>query len=129
MKTPQKLYSILLVDDAEIVSQRIASLIKEHCDNYSISVAKGYDEAYHHLNNNEFDYVISEIHLEGKKRFDLIKFIKKRPKAPRLIVLSNQVSEQYKKNCLALGADFFVDKSIDFEKIPFLLANDDVGVY
>lgn len=125
MKVTPKTYSLLLVDDSEIVSRRVASLISDHCAGYDIKFAKSSQEAYENLNDYQFDFIIADIQLEGKKRFDMIKFIKKIEKAPKLIVLTNQVSQQHKNICLGLGADFFVDKSVDFEKLPFMLTCDE----
>lgn len=124
-----KLFSLLLVDDSEIVSRRVASLILDQANCYKIFFAKSSAEAYQNLNDHYFDFIIADIQLEGKKRFDLIKFIKKLEKVPKLIVLTNQVSQQHKNICLALGADFFLDKSAEFEKLPELLNYENVEVY
>ncbi len=128
MKAAPQNYSLLLVDDSEIVSRRVAALISDYCDCCDIYFAKSSREAYQNLNDREFDFVIADIQLEGKKRFDMIKFIKKLKKTPKLVVLTNQVSEQHKNICLALGADFFVDKSVDFEQLPLILSGEKVIV-
>ena len=129
MKVVSKTHSLLLVDDSEIVSERVASMISDYCSGYHIFFAKSSMEAYQQLKDNNFDFIIADIQLEGKKRFDMIRFIKRMDKAPKLIVLTNQVSQQHKNICLGLGADFFVDKSVDFEKIPEMLTCEDVEVY
>ena len=129
MKGVSKTYSLLLVDDSEIVSERVASMISDYCSGYHIFFAKTSTEAYQQLKNNNFDFIIADIQLEGKKRFDMIRFIKRMENAPKIIVLTNQVSQQHKNICLGLGADFFVDKSVDFEKIPEMLTCEDVEFY
>ena len=126
MKTAQQTYNLLLIDDSEIVSRRVASLISDYCEHCKIYFAKSSNEAYENLHDRDFDFIIADIQLEGKKRFDMIKFIKKLKKVPKLIVLTNQVSEQHKNICLALGADFFVDKSVDFEQLPLILSGEKV---
>ena len=128
METTQQTCSLLLVDDSEIVSRRVASLISDYCEHCEIYFAKSSQEAYQNLNDRNFDFVIADIQLEGKKRFDMIKFIKRLNKVPKLIVLTNQVSEQHKNICLGLGADFFVDKSVDFEQLPMILSGENVIV-
>ena len=129
MKAGQQTYSLLLVDDSEIVSRRLASLISDYCEGCKIYFAKSLLEAYQNLNERDFDFVIADIQLEGKKRFDLIKFIKKSINAPKLAILTNQVSEQHKNICLSLGADYFVDKSVDFDQLPLILKGENVIVY
>ncbi len=124
-----KSYSLLLIDDSDIVSRRVASLIRDHADCYEIFFANNAFEAYQKLNNQNFNFVIADIHLEDPKRFDLIKYIKNLEKVPKLIVLTNQVSQQHKDSCLALGADFFIDKSVEFEKLPEILNCEIAGIY
>ncbi len=129
MAKADKPYSLLIIDDSEIVSQRVASLIRDHADCYEILFANNPLEAYQKLNNQNFHFVIADIHLEDQKRFDLIKYIKNLEKAPKLIVLTNQVSQQHKVSYLALGADFFIDKSVEFEKLPDILNCEIAGIY
>jgi DNA-binding NarL/FixJ family response regulator len=38
-----------------------------------------------------------------------------------VVVLTHHASEPYRKRCLAAGADVFLDKGTDFEKIPEIL--------
>jgi DNA-binding NarL/FixJ family response regulator len=47
----------------------------------------------------------------------VLKKIEKRKGAPIVIILTNYPHSQYRKKCMDAGADFFFDKSGEFEKI------------
>ncbi len=46
-----------------------------------------------------------------------MKNIRSRNIPSKVIVLTNYAQEQYRKKCFEEGADFFFDKSIEFDKI------------
>jgi DNA-binding NarL/FixJ family response regulator len=48
----------------------------------------------------------------------VLQALKKMNPAPRVIMLTNYSSDLYRKKCTALGADFFLDKTTEFDKIP-----------
>lgn len=52
--------------------------------------------------------------------FDALKHIKQNSDAPIVIVLTNH--PEFRQSCLDAGADYFLDKSIEFEQIPDILA-------
>jgi DNA-binding NarL/FixJ family response regulator len=67
------------------------------------------------------DVVILDIRMPDGNGIDIIEFIKKKNLFTIVIVFTNYPYRQYREKCMELGADFFFDKSNDFEKIPELL--------
>ena len=55
--------------------------------------------------------------------FNLIRIIRKKYPKIKIIILTNYIELQYRINSIASGANYFFDKSRDFEKIPELLKN------
>jgi DNA-binding NarL/FixJ family response regulator len=63
------------------------------------------------------DVVILDIRMPGGSGVDVLQDIKQEEKTPMVIVLTNYPYPQYRKKCMELGADFFFDKSAEFEKV------------
>jgi len=66
------------------------------------------------------DVVILDIRIPGGSGIDVLQDIKKEKEAPMVIILTNYPYPQYRKKCLGLGADYFFDKSTEFEKVTEL---------
>ncbi len=68
------------------------------------------------------DVILLDINLPGKSGLSILKEIKTQSQA-KVIMLTNYSDEYYRSLCSRLGADHFLDKSTEFEKIPSLLTN------
>ena len=64
------------------------------------------------------DVVILDLEMRGGSGIDVLKFTKQKYPSMFFIILTNASSEQYRKHCVELGADFFFDKSTEFSQIP-----------
>lgn len=67
------------------------------------------------------DVVVLDISLRGGSGLDVLHEIKKAGRAPVVIVLSNLSYEQYRRRCHEAGADYFFDKSTEFERVAEVL--------
>jgi DNA-binding NarL/FixJ family response regulator len=72
--------------------------------------------------SEEINKIIFDIHLEkdspGANGISLLNTIRKKHPHVKIVILTNLIDLQYRLNCIAYGADYFLDKSRDFEKIP-----------
>jgi DNA-binding NarL/FixJ family response regulator len=55
--------------------------------------------------------------MNGGRGIEVLKYIKKIEPVTLVIILTNYPYPQYLKKCMDLGADFFFDKSTEFEKV------------
>ena len=60
--------------------------------------------------------------MPGGLGIDVLENIKQNDSALMVIVLTNYPYPGYRQKCLQAGADFFLDKSTEFDQIPELLA-------
>ncbi len=67
------------------------------------------------------DVVILDIRMPGGSGIDVLRKLKKDRPALTVIMLTKYAYPQYRERCLALGADFFLDKATDFDRIPEIL--------
>jgi DNA-binding NarL/FixJ family response regulator len=63
------------------------------------------------------DFVVLDIWMPGGSGIDALKFIKRSLTVPVVIILTNYPSPEYRQACLQEGADYFFDKSHEFEKV------------
>ncbi len=112
---------VLIVDDSELVRERLKDMISETTEVESVSQAKDLLEAitsFHKLNP---EVVILDIRMPGGSGIDMLQKLKKSKQAPVVIILTSYPYPQYRRRCIETGADFFFDKSTEFDKVPEVL--------
>lgn len=89
-----------------------------------IFTARGFEEAQAVMTTHQPEIVLLEIALPGKSGFDLLAFIKAHHPDTRTMILTNLSGEVYRQKSYELGADYFIDKSGEFELINRIIGND-----
>ncbi len=112
---------ILLVDDSAIVRERLKAMLSEVPKVETISQAKDLMQATELLKKLNPEVVVIDIQMPGGSGIDLLHQIKKEQRPPLVIVLTNQSYPQYRKKCIDAGADFFLDKSTEFDRVAEVL--------
>jgi DNA-binding NarL/FixJ family response regulator len=112
---------ILVVDDTDLVVQRLLEILKELECVESLFKAYSYDEAVEQIEKELPAIVLLDIQMPGKNGIELLGYIKKNFPEIIVIMLTNKVSYYYKELCESMGANHFVDKSREFEKIPRII--------
>ncbi len=84
--------------------------------------AKDGQEAIRLIEEIKPDAVVLDIRMPKGSGINVLGYIRKgvQPK-PLVIVLTNYPYPHYRNKCLAMGADYFIDKSVDFEKVVDVL--------
>ena len=116
---------IITVEDSPIVIDRVQSLLNEISSAEFKGNATNISSALNLIKVEQPDVVILDISLEeDKPRASGINLlIDIRKKYPDLIIImfTNLSEPQYRNSCMALGANYFFDKSNEFEKITEVL--------
>ena len=112
---------VLLVDDSSIVRERLKAMLSEVPKVETVSQAKDQVEAMELLNKLNPEVVILDIEMPGGSGIELLSKLKRRKQPPLAIVLTNFSGSQYRKKCMDAGADFFFDKSFEFDKVTEVL--------
>lgn len=107
---------VLLVDNSSIVRERLKAMLSEVPRVETVSQAKDQLEALGLLKKLNHEVVILDIEMPGGSGIDLLRKLKERQQPPLAIVLTNLSDSQYRKKCMDAGADFFFDKSSEFDK-------------
>jgi DNA-binding NarL/FixJ family response regulator len=114
-------YKILIVDDSALVVDRLFENLHEMKCVDKLFSAHSYLEAINQIKQQLPHFVLLDIQLPGKNGIELLSFIKQNYPNIVTIMLTNMVSDYYKDLCNNIGADYFIDKSSEFEKIPGII--------
>ena len=116
MKRPAR-KRVLLVDDSRIVRDRLLELISELPDVEVIGEAAGAAEAIRKIRQLRPDIVVLDISMRDGNGIQVLEAIKgPRRSRSRIIMLTNFAHEPYRERCMELGAEYFFDKSAQFEE-------------
>ena len=104
---------VLVVEDSAVVRARLTAMIgeaagarvREACDGAAALAA---------LEEEAVDAVVLDLHLPDGSGFHVLEYVKRKDPAIAVVVLTNNASEQHRRECLARGADHFFDKSRHF---------------
>ncbi len=116
--TPKK---ILLVDDSPLILERLMSMLEE-LEIHSLFCCGTAHEAKQFLTHMSPDIVVLDINLPDGSGIDLLEMAKSSHPNTTVVMLTNQSGSYYRKLCRTLGADYFLDKSTDFEMIPDVIS-------
>jgi len=108
---------VLVVEDSLLIIERILSLLNESRNIKMIIHAVNYKESVKMINEINADIVLLDLNLPDKSGIELLKEIKHNHPQIKVIVLTNHASDNYREICTYMGADYFFDKSSDFDKI------------
>ena len=109
---------VFIADDSSEIRKRIIAMLSDLAERIEmIGEAENVQDAINSIHEFDPDVVILDIRMPGGSGIDVLKKIKKINEVPVIIILTNYPHSQYRKKCMEAGADFFFDKSRDFEEI------------
>jgi len=112
---------VLIADDSTIMRERLKAMISEITELKNISQAEDVLGAINSFQKLNHDAVILDIRMPGGSGIDVLREIKKGAQPPLVIVLTNYPYPQYRRKCMDAGADFFFDKSTEFNRVAEVL--------
>jgi DNA-binding NarL/FixJ family response regulator len=113
--------NVIIVDDSELVCSGLESMLSEIEGVHIVGKAQDVRGAVESIQRLQPDFVILDIRLVDGSGIDVLKEIKKLSPSPTVLVLTNYPYPQYRKKCLDLGAEYFLDKVTEIDKIPGII--------
>jgi DNA-binding NarL/FixJ family response regulator len=114
---------VFVVEDSAAVRERLVEMIREVEDVEVVGEAWSYEEAVAGIRDVLPDVAILDIKLadDTGSGIDVLAEVRKTMPSIRAIVMSNYATPQHVKASADAGAEYFLDKSEDFERIPEIL--------
>lgn len=109
--------NVVVVDDSEVIRDRITVLLSEIPTVNIVGYADNPLSATELIVKNNPDVIILDIFLAGGSGIHVLKNIRSKKISSKVIMLTNYAQEEYRKKCFEEGADFFFDKSSEFDRV------------
>jgi len=104
-----------------VVRDRLLAMISELPNVEVVGQADVAFEAIHSIRRLRPAVVVLDISMPGGSGMYVLETVKKDRPGPMVIMLTNFAHEPYRQKCLQLGADYFFDKSTEFERVTQVL--------
>ena len=111
---------VFIADDSLIVREHLVTMLEELAGIEIVGQAENVAEAISGIRILQPDVVILDIRMPDGNGIDVLRHVKQDKVGPMVIILTNYPYPAYRQKCLQAGADFFLDKSTEFDKIPEL---------
>ncbi len=112
---------VLIVDNDEQYVERLIDMLEDAVLDCHYNIAGGFFEALD-IVHREFPVImILALQLPGRGGIEVLKELKSLGSTCRVVVISNDMENNYKAECMELGAVYFLDKTLEFEKLPHVL--------
>jgi two-component system response regulator YesN len=109
--------TILISDDSTILTGRLLQLIEEIPNLDVVGTATNTQEARNKVDKLQPEFVITDIKMPGGGGLELLEYIK--TNYPKIVVCiyTNYPYVQYEKKAKELGAEYFIHKTTDSDKL------------
>jgi two-component system, OmpR family, response regulator len=112
---------VLLVEDSKVLTERLTEVIDQIADVQLIGTADSEAAAVALATRESVDVIILDLHLRQGTGFGVMRALATTQLKPQIIVLTNYHLPEYKNAAFALGATHFLDKALDYGRLPGVL--------
>lgn len=114
---------ILVADDSDMLRERIVGLLSGLDGIEVVGHAQAELEALQAISSYKPDALILDIQMILGRGIAVLTKIKQECPGMVVIILTNFTAFPYRKRCLEVGADFFLDKSTEIGKLREIIQN------
>ncbi len=118
---PERMLRVLFIEDSPIVRERLIALIAQLHLPIRVAAADG-QQAVPRFEKLGPDAVVLDVELPGLNGFDLLAQFKLQRPGCVVIMLTTYAYPEFRENAMRLGADYFFDKAMEFERVTEVLS-------
>lgn len=108
---------LLIVDDSELIRSRLVGCFQGICGLAVIDTAETLEQALYCVNHSLPTLAILDFHLPDGLATQILPALKQLAPEMQIALLTNDANDFIRKKCLQAGADWFFDKSTEFEQV------------
>jgi CheY-like chemotaxis protein len=112
---------VLLVEDSPRIAAMLRDMLESDGEVRVVEVVSDEQSAIRQARKEEIDVMILDLQLAKGTGFGVLSQL--RDKRPVTVVLTNYALPEYRRRALALGAEYFLDKSKDLEKLQSIMTD------
>ena len=115
---PRRPLKVFLVEDSQFIRERLIEEISSTRETEFVGCAESESEAVEQLNKLDCDAVVLDINLARGSGFRVLKAVRaNHAHRPQVIVFTNYAYPYYRQVTMEMGADYFLDKATDFNRL------------
>jgi DNA-binding NarL/FixJ family response regulator len=114
---------VMIVDDSTVINQGLYKLLSDIEGLEIVSVVEDGLEAMSDFKNKNPDIVVLDLMIPKMSGLDVLRSIRQKNDKTIIIVLTNYNQSYFRDLTSSLGADYFLDKSAEFEKVYAICSN------
>jgi DNA-binding NarL/FixJ family response regulator len=107
---------ILLVEDSELLAERLREVLGQICGVEVVGTVVDERAAVDMARERAIDVLILDLQLKQGTGFGVVRSLG--PNRPAIIVFTNYALPEYRRRAEQLGVEYFLNKSLDFERLP-----------
>jgi PAS domain S-box-containing protein len=107
---------VLIADDSQPIRERLIERLSR-LSGITVAVAVDTPDALRQMTIFDPDLAVLDVRMPGGGGIKVLGQIKKKKPETTVIMITNYPYAQYRRKCLEEGADFFFDKSTEFEQV------------
>ncbi|HQO01067.1 MAG TPA: response regulator [Spirochaetota bacterium] len=108
--------TVYIVEDSFMVRGKIVELLSGYRQLKIIGMAERMEDAIKEISYMKPDISLIDIGLKSGSGIGVLKSVKENSPDTVCIMLTNYTDDEYRQKCDELGADYFFDKTIEFEE-------------
>ncbi len=121
---------VLIIDDSKQIRERVAALLTESGQVRIVGTAGNGETVMEAIKQLAPDTVILDIELPGISGIKILKAIKNAYPKVTVVMLTNYDLMHYRRLCTQLGADYFLSKTREINKIvPTVTGHSDINTH
>lgn len=113
---------MFIAEDSDALRARLVEMLREVDGVDVVGEAETPEAAIEGILASRPNFVVLDYQLLGGTGVDVLQAVRAKTPNTVFIVLTNHPLPQYRRVCMAAGADCFFDKSADFEKVKQVIA-------
>ena len=106
---------ILIVDDEEIMRGFLCDLLED--SGYEVDQSRSGEEALEFIKQKKYDLVITDIKMQGKDGYDVLKEVKKIYPDIKVLLMTGYALDEDGVSSISKGANGFILKPFDINSI------------
>lgn len=119
---------VVVVDDSPLIRDGLTRLIEMVDGIDVVGQAEDATQGLELVRALAPDAVTLDIMMPNGNGLELLEQIKRLPSSPTVILLTNYPYPAFKKRCVELGADFFLNKGTEFTRVPRILLGEEGAI-
>ena len=120
-ENPRRTVRVFIVEDSPLVRDRLVEVLSSLKYVKLVGHAGGVRDALEWIPIARPHVVLLDLGLPDGSGLNVLKVLQGLDPPPAVAIITNYATASLRKRCLAAGADVFLDKSLEFHRIPDVL--------